>query len=65
MEQFIKHFRRISPGVWVCEEPVTFDFPDGRVQIAPGERLRQGKPFMNVDVAGRLEQHFLERGGKP
>ena len=58
MENFIKHFRRIAPGVWVCEKPVTFDFPDGRVQVAPGERLSAGKPFMNVDVAMQLEAHF-------
>jgi hypothetical protein len=64
MEQFIRNFRRIAPGVWVCEKPVTFEFPEGRVQVAPGERLRQGKPFMNVDVAERLEQHFQQHGGR-
>jgi hypothetical protein len=64
MEQFIKHFRRIGPGVWVCEKPITFDFPEGRVQVAPGERLTSGKPFMNVDIGKRLEDHFQKSGGR-
>lgn len=58
MEQFIKHFRRIAPGVWVCEKPASLDLPEGRVQVAPGERLTQGKKFMNVDLGARLEDHF-------
>ena len=56
MQQFIKHFRRESGGVWVCEEPATLDLPQGRVQVTPGTRLTIGSKFMNVDLARMLDE---------
>jgi hypothetical protein len=57
-QNFIKHFRRESGGVWVCEEPATLDLPQGRVQVTPGTRFVVGKMFMNVDVARLLDQEY-------
>jgi len=56
MEQFIKHFRRQSGGVWVCVEPATLDLPQGRVQVTPGTCLTIGTKFMNVDLARMLDE---------
>lgn len=58
MEQFIKHFRREGPGVWMCIEPATIDLPEGRVQVAVGTRLTRGTMFMNVEIARLLDEQY-------
>jgi hypothetical protein len=58
VERFIKHFRRESGGHWVCVEPATLDTPQGRVQVAPGTRLRIGQAFMNLDLARMLDEQY-------
>lgn len=58
MEQFIKHFRRESGGVWVCVEPATLDLPQGRVQVTPGARFTIGTKFMNVELARILDEAY-------
>jgi hypothetical protein len=57
MEEFIKHFVRERPGVWVCVAPATWEGPP-RVQVTPGTKFTVGTPFMGVDLAQRLEQHY-------
>ena len=58
MEQFIKHFRRESGGLWICVEPATLDLPQGRVQVTPGTRFTIGQRFMNVDLARMLDEEY-------
>ena len=58
MEEFIKHFRRESGGVWVCVSPVTLDLAQGRVQVTPGTRFTVGTKFMNVDLARMLDEEY-------
>ena len=58
MEQFIKHFRRESGGVWVCVSPATLDLPQGRVQVTAGTRFTIGTKFMNVDLARMLDEEY-------
>jgi hypothetical protein len=57
MGDFIKHFVRERPGVWVCVSPATWDGPP-RVQVAPGTKFAVGTPFMGVDLAQYLEQCY-------
>ena len=58
MEEFIKHFRRESGGVWVCVEPATLDLQQGRVQVTPGTCFTIGTKFMNVDLARMLDEEY-------
>jgi hypothetical protein len=58
MEQFIKHFRREAPGIWVCEETANMQLPEGRIQVTPGSRFTLGTSFMNVDLARILEDAY-------
>jgi hypothetical protein len=58
MEQFIKHFRRESGGVWVCVSPATLELTPGRVQVTAGTRLTIGTKFMNVDLARMLDEEY-------
>lgn len=62
MQNFITYFRRMGPGVWICEKPATLDLPSGRVQVAPGTQLTLGTKFMDVEVAALLEEEY-KRGG--
>lgn len=61
MQNFIKHFGRVGPGVWVCVEAVTLDLPEGRVQVTPGSQFTLGTKFMNVELAKLLDQQY-EKG---
>ena len=63
MQRFIKHFRREGAGVWVCEEAATLELPQGRVQAAPGTRFVIGTKFMNVDIAGLLDEEYRRQRG--
>ena len=58
VQNFIKHFRRESGGIWVCVEPATLERPDGRVQVALGTRLTIGQLFMNLDLARMLDEQY-------
>ncbi len=60
MQDFIRHFRRTAPGVWVCTEAATLDLPQGRVQVAPGTRFTLGTRFMNVEIAALLEAEYMK-----
>lgn len=63
MQNFIRHFRRVGPGVWVCVEPADLDLPAGRVQVAPGTRFTLGTRFMNVEIAALLEAEYGRQRG--
>lgn len=58
MEEFIKHFRRESGGVWVCVSPATLELTPGRVQVTAGTRFTIGTKFMNVDLARMLDEEY-------
>jgi hypothetical protein len=58
MDEFIKHFRREEPGVWVCIHPATLRLPEGRIQVAPGTRFTIGTRFMNVELARLLDEQY-------
>lgn len=58
MHDFIRHFRRMGPGVWVCVEPANLDLAEGRVQVAPGTQFTLGTRFMNVELAALLEAEY-------
>ena len=57
MERFFRTFNRNADGSWTCIEPATYEGPQGRMQVNPGHVFRRGQRFMNVDVAGLLEEH--------
>jgi hypothetical protein len=58
LERYVKHFRREGGGNWVCIEAATLDLPQGRVQVAPGQRFSIGAKFMNVEVARLLDEAY-------
>ena len=65
MQTFIKCFVRDQSGAWRCIAPADLQLPQGRVQIVPGTVLVQGSRFMNVDVAGLLEEQYRSGGYVP
>ena len=58
MQDFAEHFVREEYGVWRCVEPAEFTLRGWRLQVAVGTRLVRGTPFMGVDVALLLEEHY-------
>ena len=58
MHNFIKCFMREEYGVWRCIGPGTLLLPTGRIQVTPGIVLVRGTPFMNVEVAKLLDEHY-------
>jgi hypothetical protein len=56
MKAFFRAFRRNADGSWTCIEPATYEGRQGRIQVNPGSIFRHGERFMNVDVAGLLEE---------
>ena len=60
MRNFIKCFIREEYGVWRCVRPGTLLLSTGRIQVAPGIVLVRGTPFMNVEVAELLDEHYQQ-----
>jgi hypothetical protein len=58
MQNFIKHFRRQSVGIWICVEPATLDLAQGRIQVTPGACFTLGTKFMNIELARLLEDEY-------
>ena len=58
MQDFATRFVREKLGVWTCVEPAELNLPAGRMQVAAGTRFIRGTPFMGVDVAQLLEEHY-------
>jgi hypothetical protein len=58
MQDFATRFVREQLGVWTCVEPAELNLPAGRMQVAVGTRFIRGTPFMGVDVAELLEEHY-------
>jgi hypothetical protein len=65
MHRYIKHFRRVGAGVWVCEAPAELDLPQGRVQAPQGHLFIIGSKFMNVDVARLLDEEYSRHAQPP
>jgi hypothetical protein len=59
VQEFIRHFRRLSKGRWECVESATLTLPTGRVEVTPGSRFVVGTRYMGIDLALMLEE---ERG---
>lgn len=64
LQNFIKHFRRLGQGVWVCVEPVDLELPQGRIQVTPGSQFTIGTKFMNVELAQLLDDQYENASGK-
>ena len=58
MQNFIRHFQRLAPGVWACIEPADLMLPQGRIQVAPGTQFTRGTTFMGVDIAKLLDEQY-------
>jgi len=63
MENFIRHFIRIGPGIWTCVRPGEYEGPSGRIQVAVGSTFTVGTSFMGIDPASLLEQEYSRRNG--
>ena len=55
MNEILKAFRREPDGTWVCINPLTFDGPNGRIQVTPGTAFAPGMTFMGADLARWLD----------
>jgi hypothetical protein len=62
MKAFFRAFSRNADGSWTCIEPATYEGLQGRIQVNPGSIFRHGERFMNVDVAGLLEEQRAAAG---
>ena len=60
MHNFLKYFVRDWTGAWTCIAPVTFDGPQGRIQVTAGSRFAPGTIFMGVDLAKWLDEQDWE-----
>jgi hypothetical protein len=61
MGDFAKAFTHNCDGSWTCVTPATLDEPwTRRVQVAVGATFMAGERFMNVDIAGLLDQEALQ-----
>jgi hypothetical protein len=61
VSEFVKAFIRNYDGSWTCITPATLDedlMP--RMQVAQGATFVRGQKFMNVDLAGLLDEEALE-----
>jgi hypothetical protein len=58
MQDFIKHFVRVGPGMWTCVRNGDYQGPHGRVQVTVGSTFTIGTSFMGVDMAALLEERF-------
>jgi len=56
MGTFIEKFKRDKDGTWICIAPVTFEGPNGRMQVTPGTSFAPGTRFMGVDLAKWLDK---------
>lgn len=59
MQKFIKAFIRDEHGAWLCIEPADVTLPTGRIQVVPGSVFVRGTRFMNIDLAGLLDNESL------
>jgi len=55
MDDFVKYFVRVAPGVWTALCDGEFRGPNGRIQVTGGSTFRRGTTFMGVDLAAVLE----------
>ena len=60
MENFIRLFVRIGPGIWTCVRNGEFEGPNGRIQVALGTTFTRGTSFMGIDLAERLEEQYAK-----
>lgn len=58
MEKLGSAFQRNADGSWTCVQPITFDGPNGRIQVSEGTTCRHGMLFMGVELAKWLDEQF-------
>jgi hypothetical protein len=63
MDNFIRHFLRLEPGVWTCVKSADLNMPGGRIQVAIGSIFKMGIYFMGVDLARNLEDEYQKHNG--
>jgi hypothetical protein len=60
MGDFAKAFIHNQDGSWTCVAPVTLEEPGTRrLQVAVGSTFMPGGRFMNIDVAGLLDEQAV------
>jgi hypothetical protein len=60
VSEFAKAFVRNYDGSWTCVAPATLDNNlTRRVQVALGTRFVRGQKFMNIDLAGLLDEEAI------
>ena len=64
IETLIKHFLRVSEGVWVCVSPVELKTASGSMQVARGTRLTRGTMCGDIDVAKLLDEEHEKQSRK-
>jgi len=60
MQNFIKLFVRVAPGMWICVRDGEFNGPLGRVQVTVGSAFTRGTNFMGVDLAEWLDEQYAK-----
>jgi hypothetical protein len=58
VQNVTKSFVREKDGAWLCVEPAELKLDGGRIQVAVGTRFIRGTPYMGVDVARLLDEHY-------
>ena len=58
VENFIRHFVRVSAGTWTCVRDGEFTGPNGRIQVTVGTTFTRGTNYMGMDVAQWLDEQF-------
>lgn len=58
VENFIKHFVRVGPGIWTCVRNGEFVSPKGRIQVTVGATFTRGTSFMGMDLAEWLDEQY-------
>jgi hypothetical protein len=64
MDDFVKDFVCVAPGVWTALYDGELTGPNGRIQVIGGSTFRRGTSFMGVDLAALLDA-ANERKSRP
>jgi len=63
MQNFIRYFIRVGPGVFTCVRDGEFCGPSGRIQVTVGTTFTRGSTFMGLDLASALEEEYQKKNG--
>jgi hypothetical protein len=63
VQNFIRLFVRIGPGMWTCVRNGELEGPNGRIQVTLGSTFTKGTSFMGIDLAALLEEEHEKKNG--